>query len=606
MKTSPQRFSLTVTRAFNRARTLPAALALCCAFILLNVCVHAQSSSSTIVVPVPVPNAQGVPQTPPRGQSVISGRVVYEDTGRPARSVQVLVFNPANPGGARRTATNARGEFRLKQVAAGRYRVVVEALGVALLSTPFPDENQSDTQEVSVDGTGNAEIEVRAKRGGVITGRVTYADGEPAIGARINLTRKRNDRPEPFYAGRRADSMRTDDRGVYRIAGLPPGDYIVSAAVENIRTEEMENGGVRYGGNGSLSVTYFPSASNARTATAVNVTQGTEAADINITLVERATHRVAGTVTVRRDNQPVAGASLTIRNKDDLGNYTNSQNVQANVQGRFTFSDVPDGTYLIKINPPRPEPTSMSANPEEMRKRFEESMRRFVPKQQEVSVAGADVTGLAIEMTEGSRIKGAVSVEGGGALPANIVVVAEGKDGGSAPFPGRVQPDGTWTLGGVAAGKVFLTVFVPGGKFYAKSIAVNGIDASREPLEVKDGVEINGVRVLLSSGVATLAGRLLGTDGTPARNMFVMLVVADPALRLNTRGSHLVTRTNSEGLFSVSGAPGEYFVIVFAQSIRFLKGDDDEIKPYLASPQRITLQPNERKSMDIVAPKSEK
>ncbi len=602
MKTSTQRFLFNVARAFNRARILPTALALCCAFGLVNVCVHAQSSSSAIVVPVPVPNAQGVPQIPPRGQSVISGRVVYEDTGRPARSVQVLFFNQGNPGGARRTATNARGEFRLKQVATGRYRVAVEALGVVLLSSPFIEQDQSDAQEVSVDGTGNAEIEVRAKRGGVITGRVTYADGEPAIGARINLTRKRNDRPEPFFAGRRADSMKTDDRGVYRIAGLPPGDYIVNAAVENIRTEEMENGGVRYGGNGSLSVTYFPSAMNARSATAVNVTQGTEATDINITLVERATHRVAGTVVVRRDNQPLAGAWLTIRNKDDLGNYTNSQNVQANARGSFTFSDVPDGTYLINVNPPRPEPTSMSANPEEMRKRFEESMRRFVPKQQEVNVTGADVTGLAIEMTEGSRIKGTVAIEGGGVLPANIVVMAERM---MSP-PGRVQPDGTWTLGGVAAGKVLLTVFVPGGKLYTKSIVANGVDISREPLEVKDAAEINGVRVLLSSGVATLAGRLLRTDGTPARNMFVMLVATDSALRLNTRGFRLVTRTNGEGVFSVSGAPGEYFVIVFAQSIRFLKGDDDEIKPYLASPQRITLQPNERKSIDIVAPKSEK
>jgi hypothetical protein len=472
MKTSPQRFSLAVVRAVILARVVPVAFLWCCAFAPVNVCAHAQVSSSTIVAPVPVPNTTGAPQTAPRGQSVISGRVVYEDTGRPARSVQLLFFDQTNPGAVRRAATNARGEFRLKQVAAGRYRVVVEALGIVPLNPPVGDQNQSDVQEVSVDGTGSAEIEVRAKRGGVITGRVTYADGEPSIGARVSIMRKRNDRMEPFNSARFADSMRTtDDRGVYRIAGLPSGDYLVSASAENIRIEEMENGSTRSSGNGSLSVTYFPSATNTRSATPVNVTQGSETGDINITLIERITHRVAGTVIVRRGNQPLVGAWLTLRSKDDTGNLLSQQSAQADAQGRFAFTEVPDGAYFLNINPPPPEPMRGIADEATYQQRYEDAMRRFVPKRQEVTVAGADVAGLAIEMTEGGRIKGTVVVEGSKPLPANLVVTGEHRDGeGMMQIPARVQPDGTWTLGGIAEGKIYLSAFVPYNKYFVKSI----------------------------------------------------------------------------------------------------------------------------------------
>src|SRR6185503_7438366 len=58
-------------------------------------------------------------------------------------------------------------------------------------------------------------------KGGIITGTVTTRTGEPVIGVRVRATTVPN--------GEIVQERSTDDRGVYRIYGLPGGKYVVSA-----------------------------------------------------------------------------------------------------------------------------------------------------------------------------------------------------------------------------------------------------------------------------------------------------------------------------------------------------------------------------------------
>ena len=66
---------------------------------------------------------------------------------------------------------------------------------------------------------------VRLWRFGVISGTVTDESGEPMIGVTVRAMRR-------IYAGGRprlgaGPQGTTDDRGMYRIASLPAGDYVV-------------------------------------------------------------------------------------------------------------------------------------------------------------------------------------------------------------------------------------------------------------------------------------------------------------------------------------------------------------------------------------------
>ena len=67
-------------------------------------------------------------------------------------------------------------------------------------------------------------------RGSVISGRVLDEFGEPVADAMVNAMRS------AWTAGRRklqptGRSAQTNDLGQYRIYGLPPGDYYVSATL---------------------------------------------------------------------------------------------------------------------------------------------------------------------------------------------------------------------------------------------------------------------------------------------------------------------------------------------------------------------------------------
>lgn len=153
---------------------------------------------------------------PSAGKSTVHVRAIYQDTERPVRRAEVHLFSEEVPRLSRRGVTDARGEFSFKNVPAGRYQ----------LSVGFPGTNGSsgfnDSVVADVDGTSTVELRVRTSRGGAITGRITYPDGEPAIGAQINVLTKRGKHwynPTFVSAG-----AQTDDRGIYRIYPLAPGE----------------------------------------------------------------------------------------------------------------------------------------------------------------------------------------------------------------------------------------------------------------------------------------------------------------------------------------------------------------------------------------------
>ena len=215
------------------------------------------------------------PPEPPK--STIRGRVIYADTGRPVRRAGLMLL-PAKSfmGGGRENAglTNERGEFEIKNVVEGKYYVSVSTPGVV---TPFSSisnfeqlrgsgKNESELadiarefQEVVTNGITDVDITITARRGAAITGRIIYPDGESAIGVRVEVLRKKEGRfsavmpniSELFGAmlGGAAGGLKTDDRGVYRIAGLPPA--ITSCASSKMFRTAIREAAVTTGDDGN-------------------------------------------------------------------------------------------------------------------------------------------------------------------------------------------------------------------------------------------------------------------------------------------------------------------------------------------------------------------
>src|SRR5829696_3593627 len=131
------------------------------------------------------------PPREPEARSEVRGRVLYDETDRPARRAR----------GEFTALTDARGEFRIRGVRAGRYIAFVDVPGVlspvsfinlAELRGGGGDPGMPDLGEgraffdyVEVDGKEDVSVVVRARRGATLSGRVTYADGDPAVNVSV-------------------------------------------------------------------------------------------------------------------------------------------------------------------------------------------------------------------------------------------------------------------------------------------------------------------------------------------------------------------------------------------------------------------------------------
>jgi protocatechuate 3,4-dioxygenase beta subunit len=191
-------------------------------------------------------------KTAPPANATVSGRVTTTD-GKPVANVAVAL-TPADFTGDRnraagRATTDAEGHYKITNVAAGRYRL--QALA-PLYSSPEDRSNSpfNSGKTVTVGASEAVEnIDVSLVRGGVITGRVTNSEGKPVIGERINVTNA----DQPNVSGPAAMvvssfgtvvspfEFETDDRGVYRIYGVPPGRYLVSVG------QPREGGSLSFG-----------------------------------------------------------------------------------------------------------------------------------------------------------------------------------------------------------------------------------------------------------------------------------------------------------------------------------------------------------------------
>ena len=547
--------------------------------------------------------AASAPAQTPRstGQSTIRGKAIYTDTERPARRTRVMLLGDDDVYEPRSVVTDGRGEFVFKNLPAGQYQLLADYAGY-LNGTPTIDAKKRKTVAVSVDGTGNSEVTIRAERGGAITGKITYSDGEPAVGAQINVLIKQG--TQWSHAPLASAGAQTDDRGIYRIYPLPPGEYVVSVIEQSLITEERDGGSMQTTGNMSITPYYYGDASSYKTATIVQVDSGREVTNINITLTDRATYKISGTVIA--SGKPLPNAYLRLKPHDEgLGGPTLSSpygpGVRADKDGNWSYMDVPDGRYDIELDPTADQYLTMRSENAEGKPR-----RKFVCQRMEVTVAGADLTGLVLALSEGGRISGTIVVEGDKPLARQIMVSAQplGKDVAQSFASNNVvdpKSKGMFLIEGVPTGENWILADLWGGKYYIKSISWNGKDLLREPLNVGELSETKDVRIILSDDMGWLAGQLVSAEGKKPLIRTLFLLASVDEVRWTRRDALVFGRTDGRGGFKLSGAPGDYILCMLTASEN-RPGLHELLKGCAATGPRVTFKRGEPSEMEIVVP----
>ena len=177
-----------------------------------------------IIVMAETLSAQRTGGPPPAATGVVGGRVTAADTGQPLRRAQIRLVGTASTT-ARTTTTDGDGRFMFANVAAGDY--TVSATKPAYLDMVFGARKSGLTAAGTplrvADGQKIENLELKLPRGGVISGVIIDEFGDPAFNTSVRVMRYVFSNGER-YATPAGQPAFTDDRGAYRIAGLPPGE----------------------------------------------------------------------------------------------------------------------------------------------------------------------------------------------------------------------------------------------------------------------------------------------------------------------------------------------------------------------------------------------
>ena len=118
------------------------------------------------------------------------------------------------------TKTKAKGDYAFRNLPAPRVALTVRRAGFYTHSAGGHDDRQivldCSTQQACLG------VDFELRQGAVITGRVVDELGEPVQDVRVRAQASDNDEDT---RERRGANSRSDDRGIFRLAGLQPGEY---------------------------------------------------------------------------------------------------------------------------------------------------------------------------------------------------------------------------------------------------------------------------------------------------------------------------------------------------------------------------------------------
>ncbi|HEU4510149.1 MAG TPA: carboxypeptidase regulatory-like domain-containing protein [Pyrinomonadaceae bacterium] len=490
----------------------------------------------------------------PRGS--ISGRVTIKDKG--AAGVAIGLRKNSNDSFEQysKVVTDHDGFYRIPNLRAGAYEVYASAPAFVVT-----DNNSQRSKVVIVNDDEEVDdINFSLVRGGVITGKVTDADGRPLIMQQVQLFPAEVPDPQqgrgplrPVYL---PNVVVTDDRGVYRMYGLVAGRYKVAAG-------KGDDANV-----GSFALTrttykqvFHPDVAEYPKAKVIEVSEGSETANVDIALGRaQTTFMASGRVIDSEKNVPVPNLRLGVQ-RVAAGQRVEMVPtlVTTNAQGDFILEGLIPGKYAVYV--------------------FQASSQNPVPdmraEQSNFDVVDQDVSGIIVRLTKGASLSGVVVLESEDKtawkklqeMQLRAFVMSSGSGGFGQSSSSPIGPDGSFRLGGLASGTVniFLTAAM-GNPMATKGFMISRIErdgiAMQQRVEVKEGEQISGVRVVIAYGNSTLRGVVKIENGSLPPEGRISARLARPG---ESMGISMMPppQVDARGHFILEGLPaGSYELIV--------------------------------------------
>ena len=506
--------------------------------------------------------AQG--RTPPRdqrappalGTSTITGLVVTDDVqARPLRRARVTVNGPALEIG-RTVVTADDGTFTIGGLPAGSY--TLSAAKEAYVTMAYGATRAGVVgAPLALAAGGTARVTMRVPRGAVISGTILDADGQPAQGISVSALRRRYVSGGIRYAPAGTPALPTDDRGAYRIYGLPAGEYVVVARPGDVngpnavfsrpvRPMQRESAGR---GDVVMAEIFHPSATDPSSASRIDVRTGDERSGVDVQLQYLPLASVSGTVALAAGwSRPEVAIARAV---DESIGTTAVQTTTADAAGRFSLVSLTPGRYRVVARSIRGGAIALASA--------------------DVSIDGEDVSELTLSAQPALTISGPIVFRGdrpppvfgtSTSTPAPIAMLL-GLNG--APMP-PLQIDGRrFTIGGFAPGRYRLGSNLfglqrPIGAWWLQSIAANGVELLDAPLDLTQSVD--GAVAVFSDRASEVSGRVTAGDGTPVASGFVVAFSTDRSTWFFGSRRIAGVTPDRDGRYTIPNLPpGDYHLV---------------------------------------------
>ncbi|MDQ3070637.1 MAG: carboxypeptidase-like regulatory domain-containing protein [Acidobacteriota bacterium] len=533
--------------------------------------------------PPPKPGAQlgaipiDTPKPPPAG--AIRGRITSFTDGKPLSRARVILSRPDQETNWV-TITDDQGRYELTELDAfDNYMLAVSKSGYAPRLWGEKQLPEPATPIKITDGQKLENVDVALAQHLWVSGKILDSDGTPFAGGIVSALR-------PVFVGDRREMVTvaeiiTNDKGEYRLFGLPAGQYFISAVDPAFLATRDHLGPLVY------AATFYPGVPSPEDATRITLEPGQPRDNIDFPLRIVKPARVSGKISPWNNEQLFSGAVVMSPFRADRAASFSLTDVDIKPDGTYEFANVPSGRFIIRSRGETDE----------------EGITMFAAFT--IGVVERNLTAVDMTLYPGARIQGLVEWHGATPRPTSLpetrvrAPMHDGSQFGDA-LTGHIKDDNSFLIRGAMVGGHLLRVENLPFPWSVKSVFYRGQDVTDIPISYEFNQLVTGIRIVLTDSTTKLAGRLVSTaDDDFESYKVVMFPVSQLHWKPGSRHIKLV-RPDREGRYSFVGLPPTVYYLVASRDVDESDiGDMSVLERLAAGALTVRLNEGEQKLQDL-------
>ena len=527
----------------------------------------------------------------------INGTVVDSRTGQPLAHTRVAIAPVTQRDDFTTVITGDDGRFAFPHLAAGKYTLTAQRRGY--LTQSFNQHDQFASSIVVGPEMDSSNLVFRLPGESIISGMITDDQGDPVQNAQVSLFQ------DSMSNGIRSTRQRiiaaTDDEGFYHFAHLPAGRYFIAVSAEPWYAQpdlavQPSHGAVADGVTAGMSysgppagivgakapapeppspldvaypLTFYPGATDAASATAINLEEGQKASADIVLHAERAVHIRVPVNSAETDQQFYA--VLEAKTFDGATMNVRTRSVQV-APGVLEITGSVPGHYVMQINNWKDGQQQVMEQEGDVSDSGEIDTSRATANVPVTAMIQMDPPGKSLEQTQ-LLLRN---------RKTNAFLSAQPNDKGEVEFKAGVRPG-------------IYEVAVQGTQdLFIKSLSATGAKLAGRTLEIRSSAV--KLSVVTGQGRGEIKGVAL-RDGKPFAGAMVVLVPSDPG---NNQFLFRRDQSDSDGSFTLPAVvPGTYTLLAIADGWNMEWANPEVIEKYMPQGEPITMETRGKHSVKV-------